>query len=229
METYRYLSNGHGLYLPPTPAAGVVVAPHQNLPVGQNFPPEVPIRHPEYPNSPLPQKAYQNRSILRPGEQSLDNYKVDVWDERIYKHVGVNRDSQALGYTPGRDEVLGDTAVITHHSGQQVRYKIDQATGLYVFRGYVNPTHRLDAPTWGNKNYYHQIDRSDFWETPPPLTQLSESNPPVRPVEYSIAGAQFYKPLPDQFNAHHMIALTDQDKSDPTRAGTALTNKTQRY
>ena len=229
METYRFLAGGKDIYLPPAPTTGVVTDPHRNLKVGQNFPPEIPIRHPDHLYNPMAQKAYQNRAILRPGEQSLNNHKVDVWDERLYKHMGLHPDSLTRGLTSKRDEALTDTAIVTHHSGQQVRYRIDPATGLYVYRGYVNPTHELDAPTWGNKNYYHRVDRSDYFATPPPVTPLSESNPVHRPVQYGINAAKFHKPLPDNFTRSHRVALTDMDKAIPSRAGTALTNKTRMY
>ena len=219
-ESYKYLANGGNLYHPPLPTAGVLVDPHTNLPVGQDFPPEIPIRHPDHPYNPLVYK-HQNRAVPKPGEESLQNYKVSVWDERTFRHIGLHPDSFAHGYTDGRSEALADSVITTHHSGEQVRYKIDPTTGMYVYRGMINPPSWLDAPTWGNENYRKQTDRSNYWESPLPVTGLAESNPPRAPVPYEIHNQLFYKPLPDNLNRTHLAALTDSDKGAPRRAGTA--------
>ena len=222
-ESYKYLSGGGNLYNPPHPTNGVRVAPHTNDPYGEDFPPEVPIRHPDYPYNPLVYKN-ENRAILKPGERSLNDYKCAVWDENTYKHMGVHPDSltfSANHQTEGqRYEVIRDSEVVTHHSGQRVRYTVDPVTGMYVYRGNVYDQHVKDPPMWGSKNYYHTIDRSDYYHAPDPVTPLHLSNPEVKPAEYTIDQARLHRPLPDNFTAYHRSELTHQDRA-PSHLGRA--------
>ena len=74
---------------------------------------------------------------------------------------------------------------------------------------------------WGSKNYYHTVDRSDYWHSLDPVTPLHLSNPENKPAQYIVDQAKLYKPLPDNFTAYHRSALTDQDQGAPSYPGHA--------
>lgn len=231
-EAYRHLAGGGNLYHPPLPHLGVDVRTAGDRATGQDFEGEMPIRHPDHPYNPLAYK-HENLAIVPPGERSLNQYKVGVWDERIFPHVGIHADDIQLGRGTVVNHAEGprhdEGTIITHHSGQRVRYTTDPATGLYVYRGLVQDTHEKDPPMWGSTNYHKGVDRSDYWHTPHPVTQLAESNPPRRPAAYSIDNQQFYKPLPDnvkgrggEYHAHLLGTKGSRGWGGPRSAGTAL-------
>ena len=222
---YRHLTKGQNLYCPPTPATGVPILVHQNLEVGQDVPSVPPARHPDFPSNPL---AYvdQNRRILVPGEQSLHEHHVNVWDELTPKHIGVAPDTLTFSrnhHTTGQRTEYNDAEVMTHHSGQRVRYKIDPVSGMYLYRGYVYEPHFKDPPMLGSANYVTSVDRggANMYQAPHPTTQLDESNPRKAPAPYNVDNAQLWKPLPDNFTASHRQELTHSNKAHPTHPGRA--------
>lgn len=230
-ESYRYLSGGGNLYSPPLPDLGVPVDSEGVAPVGLEFGEELPVRYPALPDEPLPYK-HENMAITKPGEQSLQDHKVAVWDENTYKHIGVPSHSLQFGAahptTAHRQSFHSDEAIIEHHSGQRVRYTTDPATGLFVYRGFVYDQHVKDPPLWGSKNYEKAVDRSDYWTSPLPVTSLAESNPTNRPRKYNIEKAHLHKPLPDNFTSSHAHFLTDGENGQE-RPGYGKTDRTLRF
>ena len=187
------------------------------MPIARN---PIPDRPEVYP--------YQNKNLLKPGTRSLQDYKVAVWDENTYRHSGIPFNSASWSgrhVTEGQKrEIYSDDAILTHHTGQKVRYTTDPATGLMVYRGYLYDQHVKDPPLWGHANYPKIVDRSDYWKSPQPITPLHQSNPPVYPAAYNVDWAVLHKPLPQMQNATQARYLRDHHK-EPERPGLARKDK----
>ena len=225
-ETYKHLDSA--LHQPPVPAQSYA-APMPSMAYGADFPDQPP--RPEN-DKPGVYQYEQEDQTPRPGAQSLHDYPVPVLPEDYHEHYAVHPE-HLYSYTPTHNakNELTDSEIVTHHTGQQVRYKYQPETGMYVYRGLVYPTHEKDvplktledekAPIGNDMKYVRRADRSDYYDAPTPETQV----PAVqysKPAHYSIHSARFYKPLPKQFDGGY----SDYAQAAAPTLGNATYNQT---
>ena len=221
-ETYKHLDSG--LHQPPAPVTSFVDDPEPTT-YGIDFPNQEPRPENYKPVANYPYEQVEKTAQV--GEFSLNKYQnLPVPPEDYPIHSAINPAelySRATTYNAKNE--LADTETVTHHTGQQVHYKYDPATGLYVYRGLVFPRHEKDVPfdekqpIGNDMKYFHRLDRSDYYDAPL-ATSVGTTKDAI--PSYSIHNARFYKPIPKQFDG----GGDDYAQTGRASLGNATYNKT---
>lgn len=224
-EVYKFLQSD--LHQPPVPTASFVEDGPNDV-YGLN---SLPMRSrpmqttPKVVNYPFEQ-VEQTPKV---GERSLTEYQnLPVRPEEYEMHQAIPP-SELLALNPAFDakNELNDTEIVTHHTGQQVRYKFDPVSGMYVYRGLVYPSHKKDlpmdekGPIGNDMKYFRHVDRSDYYAAPAPTAMPGTKR--EEPESYQIHDARFYRPLPNHFDGKH----NDYRQTGAATIGNAVYNATR--